>query len=218
LPARAPCWRIGTGTAFALQRAYLFQNIAAFVRFSQKTAPYSRLGNSQRFVDRASACLGHPHAGENVAETGDAAFAVIKREVLVLWQQGIASVTPLEGEHPIGAFYSAKVHASNEDQLGLYFRIIYSMLRRISEAEFLSDDEKISYSNLLRNQLTSRELFVIGVNGLAEISGDLARYLAEFRMFKNLPEADKDMFLSTCASVHPTYENAAFEGRAGKDV
>lgn len=104
-----------------------------------------------------------------------------------MWQAGVSEITPLPDEHPVGAFYAEKLHRMNEDHLGPYFRIIYSMLRRISEASFLNDEEKIAYGNLLRSQLTSTELFVIGVNGLAHVSGDLRGYLEEFRMFKYLP-------------------------------
>lgn len=151
-------------------------------------------------------------------QSGDAAFRAIKSEVMVLWSARVGSAIPVKDEHPVGAFYAAEVHRANEDQLGPYFRIIYSMLRRISEASFLTADEKVSYGNLLRSQLTSTELFVIGVNGLSHISGDFDQYLTEFRMFKYLPQEEKDAFLVTWAALQPTYDASAFEGRQGKDV
>lgn len=157
-------------------------------------------------------------AGTLDEKTGDKAFEAIKREVLMLWQANLEMHPPVDEEHKVGAYYAAKVHAQSEDQLGPYFRIIYSMLRRISEAWFLSEDEKIAYGNLLRSQLTSTELFVIGVNGLAHISGDLRKYLTEFRMFKYLPDADKAMFLGSWLEHGSTYETKAFEGRHKRDV
>ncbi|MBZ9648640.1 putative phage abortive infection protein, partial [Sphingobium sp. 3R8] len=45
-----------------------------------------------------------------------------------------------------------------------YFRIIYTILYRIKSDKYLIDKEKFQYSNLLRSQLTSRELTVLALN------------------------------------------------------
>lgn len=157
-------------------------------------------------------------AGPLEQQKGDAAFEDMRTEIKNLWPKAIGEITRSPDEHPVGTYYSGRVHAYNENQLGPYFRIIYTMLRRISEATFLEEAEKISYGNLLRSQLTSTELFVIGVNGLANISGDLDRYLVEFRMFKYLSLEDKQLFLEEWKALGETYPEIAFEGRSVVDV
>lgn len=106
----------------------------------------------------------------------------------------------------IADYYIREVHAYGEDGLGAYFRVIYTILRRISEDTVLTIDEKAKYGNLLRSQFTSSELVLVGFNGLAPFSQNFSEYLIEFRMLKYLPEGP---FLTTLKRHYPTKAFAA---------
>jgi hypothetical protein len=54
--------------------------------------------------------------------------------------------------------YLDTVHRTSEATLGPYFRIIYTMLYKIRSDTTLIYKEKCFYGNLLRSQLTSREI------------------------------------------------------------
>ncbi|MGO7039853.1 putative phage abortive infection protein [Rhizobium acaciae] len=83
--------------------------------------------------------------------------------------------------------YRLGIHARFESTFGPYFRIVYTILRRIKDDKVLSEPEKIQYSNLLRSQLTSHELALAGFNGLMPQANDFDALLTEFHMLKYLP-------------------------------
>lgn len=114
------------------------------------------------------------------------AIAVAAGEV-DYWISFHSQSAPIIRAQLVGA-YQTQIHAQSEAGLGAYFRIIYTILRRISEDPFLEDNEKISYGNLLRSQLTSGEVGLLGVNGLTSAANNLSIYLTEFRMLKYLPD------------------------------
>ncbi|MBU3035457.1 putative phage abortive infection protein [Tritonibacter mobilis] len=84
--------------------------------------------------------------------------------------------------------YDEFVYRRWESSFSPYFRIVYTILMRIREDSVLSCDEKAQYSNLLRSQLTSHEITLLAINGLASVSKDLDDLLTEFRMLKYMPE------------------------------
>ncbi len=88
-----------------------------------------------------------------------------------------------------------------------YFRLIYTILKRIDRDSVLSDAEKIAYANLLRGQLGSPEVNLLALNGLTPASKDLADFLNRFRMLKYLTD---DLIRELVA---PHYSREAFEGR-----
>jgi hypothetical protein len=97
----------------------------------------------------------------------------------------------------LARIYIHRVHSRNETRFGPYYRIIYTILRRISQDSFLSDAEKRQYGNLLRSQLQSREVLLLALNGLTPASNDLRKYLVEFRIMKYLPSRRlKDILLA----------------------
>lgn len=104
------------------------------------------------------------------------------------------------------AIYDRYVHNRYESNLGPYFRILYTIMRRIKEDKFLSVQEKARYGNLLRSQLTSYEIFLISVNALSPRSNDLYELLVYFRMLKYLPNTRRNMLL-------PFYPAEAFLAR-----
>ncbi|MGO7586647.1 putative phage abortive infection protein [Rhizobium ruizarguesonis] len=87
----------------------------------------------------------------------------------------------------IRAHYIKEVHSRAEGTLGPYFRVLYTILRRISEKEELSTDEKARYGNLVRSQLSSDEVVLIAANALTEASNDFMKFVIEFRLLKYLP-------------------------------
>lgn len=83
--------------------------------------------------------------------------------------------------------YDEQVHKPFERHLSPYFRVVYTMLKRIEEETNLSEQEKIGYGNLLRSQLTSDEVTIAGYNGLSSVSKDFGKLLERFRILKYLP-------------------------------
>jgi hypothetical protein len=84
--------------------------------------------------------------------------------------------------------YMRRIHSRSESSLGPYFRVIYSILDRIRCDDVLSEGEKIRYANLIRGQLTSYEIALMAINGLAPIANDLDKLIVQFRLLKYLPQ------------------------------
>ncbi len=82
--------------------------------------------------------------------------------------------------------YVHDVHKRSEAGLGAYFRIVYTILRRISEEDVLDSRERAQFGNMVRSQLTSHEVALIGLNGLTPASKNFAQYITEFRLLKYL--------------------------------
>lgn len=96
----------------------------------------------------------------------------------------------------VGLTYKSNVHAHNEAALGPYFRVMYTILKRISVDRVLSKQEKTDYGNLLRAQLTSDDIALAGYNALSDVSGNFVDYLKEFKLLAHLPEGTRrDRFL-----------------------
>lgn len=85
--------------------------------------------------------------------------------------------------------FTDKLYQRNENVLSPYFRIIYTVIRRIKDDSILNYDDKVRYANLLRSQLTSDEVTLLAINGLTEVSNDLDKLLIEYRMLKYLPNS-----------------------------
>lgn len=86
--------------------------------------------------------------------------------------------------------YEVKVNRHCEAEFSPYFRAIYSLLKRIDQAYFLDENEKLEYSRLLRSQMNSYEAIILGVNGLTVSSKDLKAYVERFRMLKYAKEGE----------------------------
>lgn len=87
----------------------------------------------------------------------------------------------------IAEAYKDKVHTQSEQTLGPYYRLLYTLLRRISEQKILKDDEKAKYGNLIRSQLSSAEVVCVVANGLTKDANNFIDYLEEFRIPRYLP-------------------------------
>lgn len=103
--------------------------------------------------------------------------------------------------------YTKAVHDKDEAGLGAYFRIIYTILRRISEDAKLEEEERVKYGNLLRGQLASTEIILIGFNGTTPSSKNFSKYIEEFRLLKYTPEGIEKEILK----LH--YDARTFEER-----
>ena len=95
----------------------------------------------------------------------------------------------------VGATYEKYVHRRNEAALAPYFRVMYTILRRISTDRVLTTDQRKEYGNLLRAQLTSDDIALAGYNSVSNVSGNLVDYVIEFRILRYLPPgARRDRF------------------------
>lgn len=91
--------------------------------------------------------------------------------------------------------YEKRIHVGNENVFGPYFRILYTILERIDSDKILTMEEKYRYGRLLRSQLTSFEVAIVGINGLSEVSKDFDRLVTEFRLLKYLPQGNRRRLL-----------------------
>ncbi|MGQ2968575.1 MAG: putative phage abortive infection protein [Allorhizobium sp.] len=119
-------------------------------------------------------------------QTEAAAFrtAMYELRYLIRTRTGTTPLTHTQLER----LYRLGVHGRFESTFGPYFRIVYTILRRIKDDTVLTEREKIQYSNLLRSQLTSPELALAGFNGLMPQANDFGALLTEFHMLKYLPK------------------------------
>jgi hypothetical protein len=107
----------------------------------------------------------------------------------------------------LARIYYLRIHSRHESRLGPYYRIIYTILRRISEDKFLTHDEKFRYGNLFRSQLQSREVLLLALNGLTDMANNFKDYLVEFRIMKYLPSQ------AMKGTLQVAYPETAFQAR-----
>ncbi|MBY3197622.1 putative phage abortive infection protein [Rhizobium laguerreae] len=110
-------------------------------------------------------------------------------------------------EAQLEKLYRFGIHGRFESTFGPYFRIVYTILRRIKDDRVLTEREKIQYSNLLRSQLTSHELALAGFNALMPQANDFDKLLTEFHMLKYLPNG------IARRALEEVYDPAAFAAR-----
>lgn len=111
--------------------------------------------------------------------------------------------------HVVSA-YMRHVHSVSEGTFAPYFRLIYSLLDRVRSDPILTDDEKVHYGNLVRSQLSSGEVLLLGINSLSPISADMKSLVHEFRMLKYLPKSSMRSLLERF------HDSVAFLGRDEK--
>jgi len=105
------------------------------------------------------------------------------------------------------SLYERYVQTRFESRLGPYFRMIYTILRRIRDDEILTEDEKTLYANILRSQLSSHELSLTALNSLSPVANDLMELLTHFHMLKYLPNGRLRTYLEV------VFPEAAFAAR-----
>lgn len=87
----------------------------------------------------------------------------------------------------IAMIYIKVVHKRYGYSFSPYFRIIYSILQNILSDNILAEDQKYYYARILRAQLSTQEIALLGFNSCAKISKDLGDKIRTFRMLKYLP-------------------------------
>lgn len=100
----------------------------------------------------------------------------------------IYNTKPNYTKEDIAKIYEHSVHSVYVEFLGPYFRIMFTILRRIHSDNILSEDDKIKYSNLLRAQLSLGETGLLCMNGTMEEAGTLHEFITEYRMLRYLPD------------------------------
>ena len=96
--------------------------------------------------------------------------------------------------------YQRYIHLPYESNFGPYFRLMYTILQRVRSDDILDESEKAKYGNLLRSQLNSYELAVLGLNGLASFSANFSELIEYFHLLKYLPRDERREILSVCYS------------------
>ncbi|MEJ7925628.1 putative phage abortive infection protein [Sphingobium sp. AN641] len=84
--------------------------------------------------------------------------------------------------------YMRRIHSTYEATLAPYFRIIYTILYRIKTDPIIPEADKRYYANLLRSQMTTFEITLMGINALAPVAKDFSELVTHFRMLKYLPD------------------------------
>ncbi|MFC3631719.1 putative phage abortive infection protein [Paracoccus angustae] len=130
-----------------------------------------------------------------------AAFLEISKSLEAQLSSGASSLRTVE------RIYRVTVNRRYEPEFSPYFRAIYSLLKRIDSSVYLSSNEKLDYSRLVRSQMTSQEAILLGLNGLSSESKDLMDYIIKYRMLKYSQEGNVKN------ELRKLYPEEAFKGR-----
>jgi hypothetical protein len=154
-----------------------------------------------RYTEKYASETGHSKR-ETVYDTQ--AFRYAWREISYFFNKLGRQMTLKETQD----LYHDTIHDRFESGFAPYFRSVFTILRRIDDEPSLSDEEKQFYANLIRSQMNSYELAVIGLNALSPVAGELQTYLTKYRMLKYLPDdATRRIILV------PHYDPVTFQGR-----
>ena len=134
--------------------------------------------------------VGNNYQGEAETLTGDAAAEFFTRRFtnhLASSNLQLASMT--EGE--VKNAYIRSIHNSSEALISVYFRTMYNLLRLIDRSRSLNRSDRVLYGNILRAQISSNSLQIIGLNAIdAELSGDFKHYVEKYRLLRYIPDGD----------------------------
>lgn len=105
----------------------------------------------------------------------------------------------------LGDIFVDRVFKRFSGRFGAYYRLIYSILKRIDKDKVLNENEKIEYSKLIRAQLTTDEVHLLALNGMAPISGDFHDLISRYRMLKYI-DAPGVRIVFSGAYAHSVFE------------
>lgn len=108
--------------------------------------------------------------------------AIIRARKELEWWLGVEKARPetLKGAE----LFNEKIFHRFHGRWGSYYRNLFQIMERIHSDKFLSNEDRIRYSRILRAQLSYDEVVLMGFNGLNPYSGDLRKYIEIFRMLK----------------------------------
>ena len=90
-------------------------------------------------------------------------------------------------------------HKEQNSQLGNYYRIVYCLLRFLSE----QDQDGAFFADMFRAQLTTRELHLLFFNCISEVGSPLQPLAARFELFDNMPVPNEQGFEEIVKLVDP---------------
>lgn len=131
------------------------------------------------------------HEEDGRRQTGTDAFRAAWHESLWLIEENGKELSRVE----LGRLYETKIHKRYEANFGPYFRLLYTILERIKTDPVQKERDRFRYANILRSQLTSFELALVGLNGLSPVSKDFSNLITEFRLLKYLPQGRRRTLL-----------------------
>ncbi|WP_162249992.1 putative phage abortive infection protein [Methylobacterium sp. Leaf456] len=87
------------------------------------------------------------------------------------------------------------------------FQAFFTILYRIKNEPNITEEEKFSYGNLVRGQLSQYEVALAGLNGLSNVSKDFRDLITYFIILKYTTGTRRKVLL-------PHYKESAFSGRS----
>ncbi len=85
-----------------------------------------------------------------------------------------------------------KFYQCNESLLGNYFRLVYNVLKYVSQSHF-APIERERYAHFFRAQLSEAELTLIVLNAMTPMGEKMRRNLEEFAMLKHATMEGRDI-------------------------
>ena len=151
----------------------LFREARAAIKFEYSAEYRQSKGYANRagtpFIGVGAAIISKPQTGQR---QGDEAFTAAMIEFRFWMQTG--GVVSKSNKNLLVEIYSRRIHDRYEGRFGPYFRLMYTILQRISEDDKLSPNEKARYGNLLRSQISSYEAAMAGIQRpFADLKGFL---------------------------------------------
>ncbi len=166
---------------------------------------YKRYKTLSQILDKTSGTK--PSEETTIRHTGASAIEAAYLEIRGRYERYInkmeldsAPATALKIAH-------REIFSPYEHCFAPYYRVIYSICRRIKDSNNLTAEEKIEYSRLLRGQISSYDASLLGLNGLMTSSKDLGILIEEFRLLKY---CKKDLLFHV---LHDKYDKDTFQGR-----
>ncbi len=95
--------------------------------------------------------------------------------------------------HKVAQKKYAELFYREKTKISHYFRIVYRIMRFI-ESSSMSEEEKISYSKIIRSQFSEKELLVLYYNSHSIFGRKFIPLALKYKIFKHLPEDSKIEF------------------------
>ena len=119
--------------------------------------------------------------------TGQESFDEAYRDMTYIFKDG-EPIKDLKNKDEIYRKLNLYFYPHNDSQFSVYFRITHNIIRKIKDDKIISDDEKIQYANLLRSQMTDKEVCIVGLNGLSPQSKRLPELITYARLLRYAPQ------------------------------